>query len=145
MNHDDAAPCCLSRKQFLLLAAAAVTAAGCESVSPGAGPAAAAGAGRVVDAGPGSSYSADGLYSAFLSQGFFMARRNGQLVALSSYCTHRHCKLTPEPDRSFYCDCHGSTFDPGGKVTKGPATQNLPQLPLSIDSRGHVLVTVAIA
>lgn len=138
MNHDNTPSGCLSRKQFLLLTAAAVTAASCESVSPGTG----TGAGRVVDAGPGSSYASDGLYSAFLSQGFFLARRNGQLVALSSYCTHRHCKLTPEPDRSFYCDCHGSTFDPGGKVTKGPATQNLPQLPLSIDSRGHVLVTV---
>jgi len=141
MNHDDTTGGCLSRKQFLLLTAAAVTAASCESVSPGTG----AGTGRIVDAGPGSSFAADGLYSAFLSQGFFLARRNGQLVALSSYCTHRHCKLTPEPDRSFYCDCHGSTFDPGGKVTKGPATRNLPQLPLSIDSRGHVLVTVAVA
>ena len=139
MSHECASGCGVSRKQFLLLTAAAITAAGCESVSPGG---ASAGAGRVVDAGPGKVYAADGLYSAFLSQGFFLARRNGQLVALSSYCTHRHCKLTPEPDRSFYCDCHGSTFDPGGKVTKGPATQNLPQLPLSIDSRGHVLVTV---
>ncbi len=141
MNHDDAADGGLSRKQFLLLTAAALTATSCESVSPGGG-ATPSGTGRIIDAGPGSSYTADGLYANFLSQGFFLARRDGKLVALSSYCTHRHCKLTPEPDRSFYCDCHGSTFDPGGKVTKGPATRDLPQLPLSIDSRGHVLVTV---
>src|SRR3954469_3100059 len=104
MTHDDAAEGGLSRKQFLLLAAAAVTCAGCESVSPGAG-SAASGAGRVIDAGPGANYATDGLYSAFLNQGFFLVRRHGQLVALSSYCTHRRCKLTPEPDHSFYCDC----------------------------------------
>jgi Rieske Fe-S protein len=141
MNCDAAPGGCLSRKQFLLLTAAAVTAAGCEYVSPGAGSVASR-AGRVIDAGPGSNYAAEGLYASFLSQGFFLVRRRGQLVALSSYCTHRHCKLTPEADRSFYCDCHGSTFDPGGKVTKGPATRDLPQLPLSIDAAGHVLVTV---
>ena len=140
---DDATPTCgLSRKQFLVLTASAAAAVGCESVGSGGGTTPAPGAGRVVDAGPGTAYAGDGLYANFLSQGFFLARRNGQLVALSSYCTHRHCKLTPEPDRSFYCDCHGSTFDPSGKVIKGPATRDLPQLPISVDSRGHVLVTV---
>ncbi len=141
MKTDDAAEGGLNRKQFLLLTAAAVAAASCESVSPG-GASVAAKTARVVDAGPGGSYAADGLYASFLNQGFFLVRRQGRLLALSSFCTHRHCKLTPEADRSFYCDCHGSTFDPSGKVTEGPATRDLPQLPLSIDARGHVLVTV---
>src|SRR5207302_4423890 len=100
-------------------------------------------AGRIVDAGPAANYAADGLYVAYLDQGFFLIRGKGKLLALSSYCTHRRCKLTPEPDRSFYCQCHGSAFDPGGKVTKGPATLDLPSFSTSTDARGHLLVTVA--
>jgi Rieske Fe-S protein len=129
----------ISRKQFLVLTAASIAAASCESLnSAGNG----ATAGRTVDAGPSGRYSADGVDASFREQGFFLVRRAGKLTAISSYCTHRHCKLEAEPDRSFYCPCHGSTFDPGGKVTTGPATRNLPECPLTIDAGGHVLVTV---
>ena len=65
------------------------------------------------------------------------------LVALSAFCTHRKCKLIAEPNRSFYCNCHGSAFDLGGKVTVGPAKRDLPILPAVVDERGHLLVTVA--
>ena len=51
-----------------------------------------------------------------------------ELLALSALCTHRKCKLSSEPDRSFYCKCHGSAFDPNGKVTEGPAQRDLPIL-----------------
>ncbi len=54
--------------------------------------------------------------------GFFVIRRGDQLLALSAICTHRKCKLYAEPDSSFYCKCHGSTFDPCRPVCcKGPA------------------------
>ena len=86
--------------------------------------------------------SPDGVVTSFRDQGFFLIRRAGQTVALSSICTHRQCKVSPEPDRSFYCDCHGSTFDPAGKVTHGPATRDLPLLETHVDARGHLLVTV---
>ncbi len=128
----------MNRKQFLVLAAGSFAAASCESVKP-----AALKTPRVVDAGPVGAYSAEGSYGGFRGEGFFLARRRGKLIALSSFCTHRHCKLDAESDRSFSCPCHGSTFDSGGKVTAGPATRDLPELPLSIDARGHVLVTVA--
>jgi Rieske Fe-S protein len=141
MNHERPAEGGMNRKQFLLLTAAAVSAASCESVNPGGAPAA-SGTGRTIDAGPGSNYPGAGPYANFHEQGFFLARKEGKLIAFSSYCTHRHCKLEAEADHSFYCPCHGSTFDPGGKVTAGPAVRDLPQLPLSIDARGHVLVTV---
>ncbi|HUJ71334.1 MAG TPA: Rieske 2Fe-2S domain-containing protein, partial [Verrucomicrobiae bacterium] len=52
------------------------------------------------------------------------------------------CKLSGERDRSFYCPCHGSTFNPDGKVTEGPATRNLPALPSFTNEDAQLLVTV---
>lgn len=128
-----------TRRQFLLLTASAMAVCGCQSMpSGGSG----GGQPRAVDAGPASNYAADGLYANFHDLGFFVIRSGGKLVALSSYCTHRRCKLTAEKDRTFYCDCHGSTFDPSGKVTEGPAKRNLPTLETSTDANGHLIVTV---
>jgi len=127
----------LNRRDFLLLAAAA--AAGCQC---GCASAAGAQPEHVVNAGPAARFAADGLYTQFHNQGFFLIRRDGRLFALSSYCTHRKCKLSAEPDRSFYCKCHGSTFAPDGKVTQGPATRNLPQLRVEPNDQGQLLVTV---
>jgi len=59
---------------------------------------------RVVDAGPAENYGAEGVYQNFRSQGFFLIRKGGTLFAVSAICTHRKCKLTAEPDHSFYCD-----------------------------------------
>lgn len=133
----------IDRRCFLLLAATAVAGASCEAASFG-NKATPHGAG-VIDAGPASAYAKDGVYSQYRDLGFFLVRRGGQLFALSAICTHRRCKLDAEPDRSFYCHCHGSTFDPAGKVTEGPAKRNLPVFSTSTDARGHLLVNVAAA
>ncbi len=126
----------INRRQFLLLSTAIL--AGCRSV----GDTHEAGTERWIDAGPASNYAADGLYGGFLNQGFFVIRQGDKLVALSSFCTHRHCKLEAEPDRSFYCPCHGSTFDQNGKVTEGPATVDLPTLMSRVTGDGRLLVKV---
>ena len=110
----------IGRREFLILVAA--TLADRKTVAK------AASAERVVDAGPASGYSSDGVYASFRDQGFFVIRRGKELLALSSLCTHRKCKLSSRPDRSFYCKCHGSAFDPNGKVTEGPAQRDLPIL-----------------
>ena len=99
---------------------------------------------RVVDAGPAGNYAAAGVYGNFRDQGFFVVRKGEQLFALSAFCTHRKCKLLAEPNRSFYCKCHGSTFDPAGKVTLGPAKRDLPVLPASVNEQGQLLVTVGM-
>jgi len=135
----------MNRRDFLLLTAglAGGCAGGCTNVSE-----LSSGAGsqtRVVDAGPVSIFQQDGVYPNFLNSGFFVIRAEGKLIALSSYCTHRRCKLEAEPDRSFYCPCHGSTFDPTGKVTEGPAVRNLPVLATTTNSQGHLMVTVPVA
>ena len=124
----------IRRREFLILVAAALP--GPKTVAKTAS------AERVVDAGPTSDYSSDGVYARFRDQGFFVIRRGKELIALSALCTHRNCKLSSEPDRSFYCKCHGSAFDPNGKATEGPARRDLPILTTVTNEKGHLLVRV---
>jgi Rieske Fe-S protein len=124
----------MNRRQFLILAAA------CAAVTNPHN-AYSRNAEQVIDAGPLSNYASDGLYDGYRDLGFFVIRKAGKVTALSSYCTHEKCKLKAEHDHSFYCRCHGSTFDPGGKVTQGPATRNLPAL-ATTSEKGHLLVRV---
>jgi len=99
----------------------------------------------IVDAGPANKYDAPGIYSDFRQQGFFVIRRDQKLMALSSTCTHNGCKLNVAADQSFFCKCHGSVFDPNGKVEQGPAEDDLPVLPTRVDDRGHLLVNTSAA
>ena len=110
----------------------------------GGGGVAATGGEQTYDAGPIANYAADGVYTNFHDIGFFIIRHGGKLEALSSICTHRKCKLTAESDRSFYCHCHGSTFDPDGKVTDGPAKRDLPVLATFTSESGHLMVKVSV-
>jgi len=129
----------MNRKQFLVRVA--VLAAGCPCAGLCAAPAAAS-RDRVVNAGPVGAFAADGLYDAFRDQGFFIVRQGAKLFALSAICTHRHCKLAGVADRSFYCKCHGSTFDPNGKVREGPARRDLPVFHSVTNESGQLVVTV---
>jgi Rieske Fe-S protein len=124
----------MNRRQFLILAAT------CAALTKPTS-SYARDAEQSIDAGPLSLYASDGLYDKFRDFGFFVIRKGEKLTALSSYCTHEKCKLKAERDQSFYCRCHGSTFDPGGKVTQGPATRNLPVLPTA-NSQGHLIVKI---
>ena len=126
----------IRRREFLTWVAAAL--AGHKVVAKTAS------AERVVDAGPASGYSSDGVYASFRDQGFFVIRKGKDLFALSALCTHRKCKLSSEPDRSFYCNCHGSAFDPNGKVTEGPAQRDLPILTTVANEAGRLLVRVPV-
>jgi Rieske Fe-S protein len=125
----------ISRREFLILTA--TLAAGCQSAA-NHDPARTE---RIINAGPMDHYARDGVYPRFRNLGFFIVRQGEKLFALSSFCTHRKCKLDAEPGRSFSCPCHGSTFSPGGQVTHGPAQRDLPVLPM-IASEGQLLVTV---
>jgi Rieske Fe-S protein len=124
----------IRRRDFLILAASVLAGSTAVRAYP-AGE-------RVVDVGPASKYAKDGVYAAFESQGFFIVRKGNQLFALSAFCTHRKCKLAAQSDRSFYCRCHGSTFDPNGKVTEGPAKRDLLPLSVTVNDKGNLLVKV---
>ncbi len=131
----------MNRKEFLILTASCL--AGCKATENGGATTPHRGE-RIVDAGPIGNFANDGVYRDFSDQGFFVIRLGGKLTVLSSICTHRDCKLTAEADRTFYCDCHGSTFDPDGKVTEGPAKRDLPRFTAFTDPRGHLLVKVTV-
>jgi glycine/D-amino acid oxidase-like deaminating enzyme/Rieske Fe-S protein len=56
---------------------------------------------------------------------------NGQLSALSPVCTHLGCLVHwNRTEQSWDCPCHGSRFDPHGRVLNGPAVTALVALPL---------------
>ena len=139
-NSQDPAP--NTRREFLFLAAGAAVGCGCESINKPRGAATGSGQPRGYDVGPVATFAGDGVYSNFRDMGFFIIRNGGTLTALSSVCTHRRCKLKAEDDHSFSCHCHGSTFDPSGHVTEGPAKRDLPVFPTSTDGNGHLIVTV---
>jgi ubiquinol-cytochrome c reductase iron-sulfur subunit len=72
------------------------------------------------------------------------------IVGYSKICPHAGCAIslyryptyapTSAPVPAFTCPCHYSTFAPGegGRLVFGPAGRALPQLPLMIDSSGHL-------
>ena len=128
----------MNRRSFLFLGATFT--AGC-ATTPGANWSS-GGKERVVNAGPAGQYLADGVYPRFRDLGFFIVRRGARLFALSSICTHRRCKLEAEPDKTFSCPCHGSTFDANGQVTEGPARHALPELEISRNEKGELLVKI---
>jgi Rieske Fe-S protein len=51
----------------------------------------------------------------------------GQLHLVSGHCTHLGCHVHwNNADRTWDCECHGSTFEPDGSVIHGPAVAPLP-------------------
>ena len=59
--------------------------------------------------------------------------------AFSLICTHLGCTLE-ESGEGFSCPCHGSQFDPVGKVLKGPAGEDLDNLEVEVTEDGDILV-----
>jgi glycine/D-amino acid oxidase-like deaminating enzyme/nitrite reductase/ring-hydroxylating ferredoxin subunit len=50
----------------------------------------------------------------------------GELHVVSPDCTHMGCRLSwNKAECSWDCPCHGSRFDPDGRVIQGPANQDL--------------------
>ncbi len=130
----------INRRQFLLLTTAA--AAGCKTVTDNG--VSTVTKERVVNAGAAGDYAADGVYGRFRNQGFFVVRQGETVFAVSAICTHRKCKLAAEPDHSFLCPCHGSTFDPRGRVIKGPARRDLPVFQVDKNESGQLLVRIPL-
>jgi len=68
----------------------------------------------------------------------------GDIVAFSTMCTHMGCPVVYDAQaRAFKCPCHFSQFDPemSGQMICGQATENLPQVTLSVSSDGSITAT----
>jgi Rieske Fe-S protein len=54
---------------------------------------------------------------------------DGTVHHLAAACTHLECNVAwNSAEKSWDCPCHGSRFDPYGKVLNGPAISDLPAL-----------------
>ncbi|MEZ5294372.1 MAG: Rieske (2Fe-2S) protein [Vicinamibacterales bacterium] len=71
------------------------------------------------------------------------SRAVDDIVAYSAICTHSGCEVDDSlgDNSTFFCSCHGSTFDPrdSGAAIGGPAPRALPALPLKLES-GRLVV-----
>jgi Rieske Fe-S protein len=124
----------MTRRNFLTFLTTSAAVAGCKSsMSTGNLP-------KTVNIGAPGNYTKDGVYGHYRNAGFFLVRDGDKLFALSSFCTHRKCKLSADVDSTFYCPCHGSTFDRNGHVTKSPARVDLPVYPIVSNERGELMV-----
>lgn len=67
---------------------------------------------------------------------------DGSLLAFSTLCTHVCCSLQYDSAlKELGCPCHGSIFSSTGKVLRGPASLNLPQVTLRVDANGYIFPT----
>jgi cytochrome b6-f complex iron-sulfur subunit len=69
----------------------------------------------------------------------WLLRDEGGLYAVTAVCTHLGCSVN-FTEGEFKCPCHGSQFNAGGFVLKGPATQPLNHLELSLSDDGLVVL-----
>lgn len=54
-------------------------------------------------------------------------------------CTHMGCVPNKE-EKGWTCHCHGSQYDDSGRVTRGPAPDNLPVPPYQFVSANKILI-----
>jgi cytochrome b6-f complex iron-sulfur subunit len=60
------------------------------------------------------------------SASFLVTRTSADAcTALTTACTHQACTVSNASAGVFTCPCHGSQFDPAGRVVRGPATAPL--------------------
>ncbi|HEY5219172.1 MAG TPA: ubiquinol-cytochrome c reductase iron-sulfur subunit [Gemmatimonadaceae bacterium] len=127
---------CVSRRAFLATSALAVVAAATGCGNGQIGPDAVAGLGNgtlTIKVGDFPDLAVTGT---LVSVSNVVAAKRTDTAAFAAYsmvCTHQGC-LTSLQSNSFFCPCHGSMFDSGGRVTRGPATTALPQFATSYDA-----------
>lgn len=68
-----------------------------------------------------------------------LRHKSDGFTAISMRCTHLGCTVD-KPGESFECPCHGSRFDEKGKLTRGPATRDLPTLRVEQNEDGNLIV-----
>ncbi|MBN2233979.1 MAG: Rieske 2Fe-2S domain-containing protein [Opitutales bacterium] len=79
-----------------------------------------------------------------LEKDFFLIPDPIKPRAISRKCTHLGCRVNySETDGLFVCPCHGSRFSTEGKVLRGPAELDLPDMPVSYSQKDGFVVTLS--
>jgi Rieske Fe-S protein len=90
------------------------------------------------DIGPESDYPASTRTVLPNIPAIIVHDENG-FKAMSLACTHLGC-MVEQRNFGFECPCHGSRYTLEGKVVKGPASSNLPQLRIEKSQDGNLHV-----
>ncbi|MDB4977316.1 MAG: Chitinase [Myxococcaceae bacterium] len=72
-----------------------------------------------------------------------IAREAQGVYAMSLVCTHEGCDMAVDGAVSasgIFCSCHGSRFDPNGRMLRGPARSALPHFKVSVDAAGMLTI-----
>lgn len=93
------------------------------------------------DLGLPSQYPAGSRTPIVPAKAVLISRASG-FVAYSLVCPHLGCEVNVVKE-GFACPCHGSRFDSNGKLTHGPAATGLRPLQLTLDSKGHLILSTA--
>ncbi len=83
-----------------------------------------------------------GLVKKIEDKRVYIFSENDGLHAISAVCTHLGC-LVSLSESGFQCPCHGSKFDPEGKVIAGPAPRPLAWLEITESVDGSLMVDAA--
>ncbi len=60
--------------------------------------------------------------------------------AVTTVCPHLGCQpVFDQERRMFVCPCHGSHFDPEGRLLEGPAARGLSLAAVRLDARGELI------
>ncbi|MGA2302395.1 MAG: ubiquinol-cytochrome c reductase iron-sulfur subunit [Candidatus Acidiferrum sp.] len=71
----------------------------------------------------------------------YIVRTAAGFYAVSAVCTHLGCITQWKPEADMIaCPCHGSKFQPDGKVIAGPAPRPLPHYSINLAADGELLV-----
>jgi cytochrome b6-f complex iron-sulfur subunit len=74
---------------------------------------------------------------------YVLRLEGGDFAALSPICTHQGCTVDIQGPR-LVCPCHGSTYDRGGRVLRGPAERALARYAVSVTD-GVLVIDVGSA
>ncbi len=71
----------------------------------------------------------------------YLARINGEVVAISEKCTHLGCRVPfCESSGQFECPCHGSVFNRAGDYVTGPSPRGLDRYPTELGDDGLLYI-----
>jgi Rieske Fe-S protein len=82
-----------------------------------------------------------GTLRAVAGTAYAIGRDANGIYGMSLTCTHQACSMADgisNANKNIVCSCHGSVFDLGGSVVRGPANRPLQHFAVSVDGAGNI-------